>query len=189
VLYCAIALRHCRLCSEARIAQGITSAPAQACGRIVTGDTTYDLDIVGMLQRCTGSMSPDTEQVFERISLESRSPSRSILGFSCDAEPTDPEDLIISLADWRVLPLAIRVDPHPVSRWRYWQTMRGVWLPSPFLTDGTSSVKCMSDSVNVLDAGGDPRYVAVLDRLPQRTDSEYATATHRRVSDDQAICA
>ncbi|MEX2299894.1 MAG: hypothetical protein WD733_03090 [Bryobacterales bacterium] len=123
---------------------------AEASGRMQeNGNTVHDLDIIGVVQACTGPGSPDINRVFAADSwrvIRWEPESLLVFGGAYEHEPAD--GWREEYSDWLLWRLAARSRPIAVPRWQWWRSYRSVWLPSPFLAK-SFEFRCAPDAVKV----------------------------------------
>jgi hypothetical protein len=130
---------------------------AEARGRVdESANAAYDLDIIGIVQACTGPQSPDIEALCARRSrrtIEWKAEHLLAFGGSYGRELAD--DWQERHSDWLLWRLAARADSNTVPRWQWWRFHRGVWLPSPTLATKAFEFRCTPEAVIVAQDGLD----------------------------------
>lgn len=121
---------------------------AEANGRVHEGSTIYDLEIYGLFQICQGPSIPNFEGLTDWYRWRNDvkyAPCNLLL--EGVAEPTSPDTLAQSFADWDVVPVACRVSPCGTPRWQFWRVYRDIWLPEPFLSSNQLRFQCLDDTL------------------------------------------
>jgi len=128
---------------------------AGAGGRILeSGDSAYDLEIIGVIQACNGPSAPEIDAVCaEGAGRAIADEADDLLVFGGRYKRQRADDWQERCADWSVWRLAALASPNAVPRWQWWRFMRGVWLPSPFLARKSFEFRCTQEAV-VVDEDG-----------------------------------
>lgn len=108
---------------------------AEASGFVFQSSTTFELQILGMLQKCHGPEQPNLESIAAWYSGETvdsnREPSvdhPSSLRLRGLIYPQPISDRIERFGDWTIVPItSSHLNSRP--RWQYWRFLRKFWLP------------------------------------------------------------
>jgi hypothetical protein len=125
-----------------------------ASGRVSEGSATYDLEIFGLFQSCTGPQTPTAESLFETApwgkgGLRLMPVSAEYQGV---VRESSPDDLAVHMDDWQIVPGVRFAPPWPVPRWQWWRAIRSMWAPLPLLSvEGKLNVTCGADRVEFWD--------------------------------------
>jgi hypothetical protein len=130
---------------------------AEASGRVQeTDQTAYDLQIIGVIQACTGPRVPEIDTVCAEDSGRTiTDQSDDPLVFAGHYSQQRAEDWREDFGDWSIWRLATAVSPTAVPRWQWWRFRRRVWLPSPFLARKSFEFRCQPDALVVEEGGRD----------------------------------
>jgi hypothetical protein len=118
-----------------------------------TGGLTW-LKLVAFLQRTTDPERPDGESVLQAFSkLPAKVVSERHPLMVEGPLPLGKQDqLILNVADWELLPLAIPCCPLVPPRWQHWRGMHMIHLPNCNLGHGALSLTSGPDSLVIHDA-------------------------------------
>jgi hypothetical protein len=128
---------------------------AKASGRIQESrNSAYDLEIVGVIQACTGPDTPELNTVCsDDAARRIADDADDLLVFGGRYEHEPIEDFQETLGDWSIWRLAAAARPNAAQRWQWWRFWRGVWLPSPFLARTGFEFRCTQEAVVVEEDG------------------------------------
>jgi hypothetical protein len=128
---------------------------AGASGRIYEGENSaYDLQIMGVIQACDGPHTPEIDSLDAKHAQRTISwaaPDLMAFGGKYGHEPADGWQEQHS--DWSIWRLATRARLNTIPRWQWWRSLRGVWLPSPFLARESFEFRCTDKGVIIEEDG------------------------------------
>jgi hypothetical protein len=153
---------------------------AEAGGRIQESDSSvYDLDIVGVVQACSGTRIPDIDTVCSRNARRTIGwEEEHLLAFGGSYDRAPAADWQEQHSDWLVWRLAALADPNTVPRWQWWRFHRGVWLPSPILAREAFDFRCTQEAVVVDEDGCEvARWIDWTHKLREMTTGDLTPST------------
>lgn len=151
-----------------------------ASGRIhESGDSAYDLEIIGVIQACNGPSAPEIDAVCaEGAGRAITDEADDLLVFAGRYKRQRADDWQERCADWSIWRLAALASPNAVPRWQWWRFMRGVWLPSPFLARKSFEFRCTQEAVVVDEDGTEiARWTDWTHRLREMTTANLTPST------------
>lgn len=125
---------------------------AATSGIVVNGDFTFETCVCGLVQACTGSEQPDLDDLFDLCQGQQVVPQTRFLRVAGPVAADEEVAAAISVGDWLVWPLASRLRHPTIPRWQWWRGARGVWAPSPLLSNGYE-VTCSGDALEFRQDG------------------------------------
>jgi hypothetical protein len=153
---------------------------AKASGRVQeSGDSAYDLEIVGVIQACGGPNGPDIDDVFEEGkagTIAADVDDLLVFGGRYGRKPAD--DCQEQHSDWSIWRLGAHASPNTVPRWQWWRFHRGVWLPSPVLASKAFDFRCTEEAVIIEEDGRDiGRWIDWTYKLQEMTTGNLTPST------------
>jgi hypothetical protein len=153
---------------------------AEASGRIQeSGDSAYDLEIVGIIQSCYGPRSPNIDAICgadTARAIAEEAADRLVFGGRYRHSPA--EDWQERHSDWSIWRLAGQADPNAVPRWQWWRFHRAVWLPSPFLARDAFDFRCTPEALVIEEDSRDiGRWIDWTYKLQEMTTGNLTPAT------------
>ena len=108
---------------------------AEASGYVFQSSTAFELQVLGVLQKCDGPTQPDLESIIAWYNGETADSNRepnaehpSNLCFRGIIHPQTVLDRIESFGGWTIIPISSGHFNHR-PRWQYWRSQRKFWLP------------------------------------------------------------
>ena len=154
---------------------------AQASGRVQESDSSaYDLEIIGVIQACSGPRVPDIEALCAK-DVGRRTigwAEEDLLVFEGNYGRETEDDWQEEHSDWLVWRLAAPANSNTVPRWQCWRFWRGVWLPSPILARNAFGFRCTQDAVVVEEDGCEvARWIDWTHKLREMTTADLTPST------------
>ena len=125
----------------------------QASGLIEAGDTVYELELSGMIQKTWGSAEPVLEDISQWYREKSgvTTKQKSLLRLQGTLTDRDVIHSHYKSGGWDLLALAGRAVIQCGLRWQYWRLRSGIWLPTSILGDQPLSFKVDNNGLMVCD--------------------------------------
>jgi hypothetical protein len=157
---------------------------AEASGRVQeSSNSAYDLEIIGVIQACSGPSAPEIDAVCaEGAGRTISDETDDLLVFGGGYRHQVADDYQERYADWSIWRLAALASLNAVPRWQWWRFMRGVWLPSPFLARKTFEFRCTQEAVVVDEDGREvARWADWTHHLREMTTGNLTPSTGQRL--------